>query len=123
MCVVEDRRRAILTADRVRIKHAPEVGREINCTSKMNIVDRTTKRRTGLFWHLRRCLSWISDGDLFGVEEIVLEDRLGAATDTSPDWHDAIEGRNLAVGGQYFRRYGNEPVDCAVHGQCLSWDT
>jgi len=81
----------------------------------MNIVDRTTKRRIGLFWHLRSCLSWIPDGDLFGIEEIVLEDRLGAATHTSPDWRHAIEGRNLAVGGQYFHRYRDEPPSIVLY--------
>lgn len=81
----------------------------------MNIVDRTTKRRTGVLWHLRRCLSWIPDGDLIGIEEIVLEDRLGPVTVASPDWHHKIEGRNLAVGGQYFGRDGDESPSIVLY--------
>ncbi len=81
----------------------------------MKIVDRTTKRRAGLSWHLRRCLSWIPDGDLFGIEEIVLEERLGPATATSPEWHHKIEGRNLAVGGQYFGRQGDLPASIVLY--------
>lgn len=81
----------------------------------MKIVDRTTKRWVGLSWHLRRCLSWILDGDLFGIEEIVLEEQLGPATAASPDWHHKIEGRNLAVGGQYFGRQGDLPASIVLY--------
>ena len=81
----------------------------------MNIIDRTTRPRVGLAWHLRRCLRWIPDGDLFGVEEIVLEDQLGPATATSPDWHHEIEGRNLAVGGGYFRRQRDTPASIVLY--------
>ena len=31
-------------------------------------------------------------GDLFGIEEIVLEEQVGPATPTSPEWHHKIEG-------------------------------
>lgn len=81
----------------------------------MKIVDRTTKRRTGLSRHLRRGLSWIPEGDLFGIDEIVLEEQLGSATATSPDWHHKIEGRNLAVGGQYFGRQGDLPASIVLY--------
>lgn len=82
---------------------------------EMKIVDRTTQRRTGLSWHLRRALSWIPEGDLFGLEEIVLEEQLGPATTTSPDWHHKIEGRNLVVGGRYFGRQGDVPPTIVLY--------
>lgn len=81
----------------------------------MKIVDRTTRRRRGLSWHLQRALSWIPEGDLFGIEEIVLEEQLGPATPDSPDWHHEIEGRNLAVGGLYVRRQGKLPPAIVVY--------
>ena len=81
----------------------------------MKIVDRTTRRRAGLSWHLRRSLSWISEADLFGIGEIVLEEQLGPATANSPDWHHKIEGRNLVVGGQYFSRHGDEPPSIVLY--------
>jgi hypothetical protein len=55
------------------------------------------------------------EGALFGIEEIVLEEQVGPATATSPDWHHNIEGRNLAVGGQYFRPQGNAPASIVLY--------
>jgi len=81
----------------------------------MKIVDRLTKRRAGLSWHLQRSLSWIPEGDLFGIEEIVLDEQLGPATPTSPEWHHNMEGRNLAVGGQYFGRRGDLPPSIVLY--------
>ena len=81
----------------------------------MKILDQTTRRWTGLSWHLQRALSWIPDGDLFGIEEIVIKEQLGPATSISPDWHHKIEGRNLAVSGQYFGRYGDEPPTIVLY--------
>ena len=64
---------------------------------------------------IRRSLSWIPEGDLFGIEEIVLEEQLGPATTTSPEWHHKIEGRNLAVGGQYFGPQGDLPASIVLY--------
>jgi len=64
---------------------------------------------------IRRSLSWIPEGDLFGIEEIVLEEQLGPATTTSPEWHPKIEGRNLAVGGQYFGPQGDLPATIVLY--------
>lgn len=81
----------------------------------MKIIDQAKGRRFGLSGHLQRSLSWIPEEDLFGVEEIVLDEQLGPATATSPDWHHKIEGRNLAVGGQYFGRQGNLPSSIVLY--------
>lgn len=81
----------------------------------MRIVDRTSKRRRGLSWHIRRSLNWITDADLFGIEEIVLEEQLEPATNTSPEWHHKIEGRNLAVGGQYFGAQRDLPASIVLY--------
>ena len=74
----------------------------------MRIVDRTIERRAGLSWHLRRCLSWIPDGDLFGLDELVLEEKIGPATVHSPEWHHRAERDNQIINGQYFAKHGKE---------------
>lgn len=50
------------------------------------------------------------DGDLFGIEEIVLEEQLGPATTNAPQWHHDAERRGVSIDGQYFSRHGHEPA-------------
>jgi len=49
----------------------------------MKIVDRLTKRRAGLSWH-SPFPELDTRGDLFGIEEIVLEEQLGLLVLESP---------------------------------------
>ena len=81
----------------------------------MKIVDRTTERRVGLSWHLQRCLSWIPVGDLFCLDELVLEEKIGPATAHSPEWHHRAERENQIITGQYFGRRANEPATIALY--------
>ena len=107
----ETRKLVILTTDGC----INELGYNRHVAVEMKIVDRTMKLRLGFAWHLRRSLSWIPEGDLFGLDEIVLEERLGPATATSPDWHHQIEGRNLTIGGVYCGRHGDLPASIVLY--------
>ena len=66
-------------------------------------------------WHIRRALSWIPEGDLLGIDEIVVDEQLGPATPASAVWHHEIVGRNLVVCGQYSRPHGNVAPSIVVY--------
>jgi hypothetical protein len=81
----------------------------------MRLVDRTSVRRLGFSWHLQCCLSWIPDGDLFGIDELVLEEKIEPATAKSPEWHHTAERDNLLVEGQYFGKQGKKRPTIALY--------
>lgn len=81
----------------------------------MKIIDRTSGRRIALSWHIRCCLRWIPATDLFGIDQLTLEDRIGPPTAHSSEWHRQAYREEHDVIGQYFGKQNEVPASITLY--------